>query len=451
MRTGLDYAYGRPSPAAIKAAGYTFVSRYLSPPGNPKNLSKPEADLLQANGISVVSNWEYFGDWAHDYSGGYSTGQAHAAAAARMHLDCGGPASRPIYFSVDFDPTDAQLPVIGEYYRGVASVIGLERTGAYGGFRTISYLFDHGLIRWGWQTWVWSGGLWDARAQVRQVQTNIWFAGVECDIDEAWTDDFGQWDWKRRGARVISGGEGVIYGVDVNGDLQWYRHLDPSGGSSTWASEGGTKIGSGWNVFTTLFGGADGVIYGVDSNGDLQWYRHLDPTGGDSAWAADHGTKIGSGWNVFTTLFGGADGVIYGVDSNGDLQWYRHLEPTNGVNSWAVDHGTKIGSGWNVFTKLFGGADGVIYGVDSNGDLQWYRHLDPAGGSSTWASDRGTKIGSGWNTLLTLSGGADGVIYGIQPDGDLLWYRHLDPTGGGNTWASDRGTRIGSGWNIFIY
>ena len=401
MRTGLDYAYGRPSPAAIKAAGYTFVSRYLSPPGNPKNLSKPEADLLQANGISVVSNWEYFGDWAHDYSGGYSTGQAHAAAAARMHLDCGGPASRPIYFSVDFDPTDAQLPVIGEYYRGVASVIGLERTGAYGGFRTISYLFDHGLIRWGWQTWVWSGGLWDARAQVRQVQTNIWFAGVECDIDEAWTDDFGQWDWKRRGARVISGGEGVIYGVDVNGDLQWYRHLDPSGGSSTWASEGGTKIGS--------------------------------------------------GWNVFTTLFGGADGVIYGVDSNGDLQWYRHLEPTNGVNSWAVDHGTKIGSGWNVFTKLFGGADGVIYGVDSNGDLQWYRHLDPAGGSSTWASDRGTKIGSGWNTLLTLSGGADGVIYGIQPDGDLLWYRHLDPTGGGNTWASDRGTRIGSGWNIFIY
>jgi hypothetical protein len=196
-RNGGDYAWGRPSIAAMKAAGWTFVSRYLSyesaASGSGKNLSAAEARTLLAGGIDVVSNWEWWGDWAHDYSGGYARGAQHARDANTQHLNCGGPPGRPIYFSTDFDPTDAQLPTIADYYRGAASVLGLARVGAYGGYRTIKYLFDHGVIRYGWQTYAWSGGRWDPRAQVRQVRNGVLVGGVDCDLDTALVDDFGQW------------------------------------------------------------------------------------------------------------------------------------------------------------------------------------------------------------------------------------------------------------------
>ncbi len=204
QRDGGDYAWGRPSIAAMQAAGWTFVSRYLSY-DTSKNLTPDEARTLQAGGIDIVSNWENYGDWSHDYSGGYNTGRIHAQEADRQHRACGGPPNRPIYFSTDFDPTPAQLPTIADYYRGAASVIGPARVGAYGGYHTIRYLFDAGVIRWGWQTYAWSYFQdtqtsvsylhWDPRAQVRQVRNGVLIGGVDCDLDTALVDDIGQWSY----------------------------------------------------------------------------------------------------------------------------------------------------------------------------------------------------------------------------------------------------------------
>jgi hypothetical protein len=191
----LDYAWSRPSVAGLRAAGVIAVCRYLAYPGpstDGKRLSPTEAAVLTGGGIGIVSNWEQSGTWA-EYSGGFSTGASHATEAARQHLQCGGPASRPIYFSADFDATIAQLPTIANYYRGVASVIGLDRTGAYGSYRTIRYLLDQGVIRFGWQTYAWSSGQWDPRAQLRQIQNDVVLAGVACDINESIAADFGQW------------------------------------------------------------------------------------------------------------------------------------------------------------------------------------------------------------------------------------------------------------------
>jgi len=195
VTTVIDYAWGRPSTAALRAAGAVAVCRYLAYPSTStrgKLLSLTEAAVLTTAGFGIVSNWEQAGSWA-EFAGGRVNGLAHAVQAQIEHQRCGGPPSRPIYFSVDFDATTSQLAAIGDYYRGVASVIGLDRTGAYGGYRTIRYLFDHGLIRWGWQTFAWSGGQWDPRAQLRQVRNNVGIDGVDCDINEAMTADFGQW------------------------------------------------------------------------------------------------------------------------------------------------------------------------------------------------------------------------------------------------------------------
>jgi hypothetical protein len=38
-----------------------------------------------------------------------------------------------------------------------------------------------------------------------------------------------------------------MYAVDASGDLLWYRHLDPIGGTALWANGGSPrKVSSGW-------------------------------------------------------------------------------------------------------------------------------------------------------------------------------------------------------------
>lgn len=190
--TGVDYSFARPSPGGLHGEGYTFACRYLSPPPNSKNLSKSEADALWAAGVDVVANFE---EGATNALNGHGQGVTDATIADGQSQADGIPAGRPIYFSVDFDAQPGDFAAIDAYFDGVASVIGEGRTGAYGGYAIIQHLFDAGKIRWGWQTYAWSNGAWDARAQLRQVQNDITAAGDSacCDLDQAQAADFGQW------------------------------------------------------------------------------------------------------------------------------------------------------------------------------------------------------------------------------------------------------------------
>lgn len=186
---GIDYAFSKPSPNAIKAAGYTFVCRYLGGSAS-KDLTATEAKALIAAGIDIVCNWEASASAA---LGGHAQGVKDATAALKQATACGMPSGRPIYFSVDFDASPAQQAVINAYMDGVASVLGLARTGAYGGYWVISRLFNAKKITWGWQTYAWSGGHWDSRAHIRQIRNGITVGGADCDEDQAQTVDFGQW------------------------------------------------------------------------------------------------------------------------------------------------------------------------------------------------------------------------------------------------------------------
>jgi hypothetical protein len=184
---GVDYSFARPSPSGIRASGYTFVARYLS--HEPaKNLSASEAHALEAAGLTIVCNWE---DGATNALSGYGQGVSDATAAKAQALAVGQPSTRPIYFSVDFDASSGQIGTIEAYFEGVASVIGLSRTGVYGGHYVVSSLFNSGKVKWGWQTYAWSYGVWDSRAQFRQIENGI--DNDEEDKDEAVTTDFGQW------------------------------------------------------------------------------------------------------------------------------------------------------------------------------------------------------------------------------------------------------------------
>jgi hypothetical protein len=188
--SGLDYSWSRPSVQAIVDGGFRFVCRYLSWDTTGKNLTADEAAAYVAAGIEVCSNWEYTVGAPRN---GFDQGVEDAKEAARQHVDVGGPDWAPVYFSVDFDMTDADWPAVADYFRGVAAVIGLPRTGAYGGIKSIRALFDHGLITYGWQTYAWSYGEWDHRAQVRQVQNGMTLDGATVDYNTAQASDIGGW------------------------------------------------------------------------------------------------------------------------------------------------------------------------------------------------------------------------------------------------------------------
>jgi hypothetical protein len=127
---------------------------------------------------------------ANRASAGRAAGIADAKGAAAQATACGQPSGRPIFFAVDWD---ADPSVVVAYFQGVASVIGVPRTGVYGGYKVVKFLLDHGLVAWAWQTVAWSGGRWDTRAVIRQYASTVRINGVTCDNDTAYAADYGQW------------------------------------------------------------------------------------------------------------------------------------------------------------------------------------------------------------------------------------------------------------------
>ena len=242
-----------------------------------------------------------------------------------------------------------------------------------------------------------------------------------------------------------------IYAIFDDGVLGWQFHRGVNSGTADWANRGViTKVGTAWNegrrVFKGTPSGSGGVIYRVDSQGDLYWYKHVGWYSGSKEFNGP--SKVGMGWSGIRLAFGAGRGVIYAVDSKGDLNWYRHLAEETGEFKWANGGiPMKVGVGWGQVRLGFSGGNGIVYLVDSKGDLYWYKHLGYLNGKFAWANNAtGIKVGSGWNDAASAFSGGDGVIYVLKRDGNLYWYKHTGFETGTPTWASPAGNRIGAGW-----
>ena len=65
-------------------------------------------------------------------------------------------------------------------------------------------------------------------------------------------------------------------------------------------------MGIGWGTFTALFSSGNGVIYGIQPDGVLRWYRHLGYQTGaglEAAGSWEGGVDVGRGWGGFDTVF----------------------------------------------------------------------------------------------------------------------------------------------------
>jgi hypothetical protein len=164
----------------------------------------------------------------------------------------------------------------------------------------------------------------------------------------------GGWD---RFTSVFSGGNGVIYAVDQQGNLLFYRDQTQNG---TGQVANASVIGrGGWNQFSSVFSGGNGIIYTIDQQGDLLFYR--DQTQNGTGQVANASVIGRGGWNQFKSVFSGGNGIIYAVDQQSNLVFY-HDRTQNGTGELA--NGTVIGrGGWSAFNSLFSGGNGSIYGT----------------------------------------------------------------------------------------
>jgi len=190
MAEGIDYSYGSGlSAAAMKNAGKHFVCRYLATLPNSKCINRAEASNLLHAGLSVVLVWETTADRV---LAGKGAGTADAREADRQATGL-GMKGIPIYFACDIDATPGQQGAINAYCDGAAAAIGRGRTGLYGGYWPVSRAFSAGKIRYGWQTYAWSGGNLDRRAQLYQYRNAVRLGPAEVDLDRSMATDYGQW------------------------------------------------------------------------------------------------------------------------------------------------------------------------------------------------------------------------------------------------------------------
>jgi hypothetical protein len=316
---GIDYAFGRPSIAALKDAGVKFVCRYLSH-SPTKNLTPAEANGLSAAGIWIVVVWETTAKRALD---GYAGGALDAMDAQVMAQGCGMPAGRPIYFAVDWDASAGQQAAINGYLDGAASVLGRGQVGIYGGYGPVSRALDAGKATWAWQTYAWSGSRWDARAQLQQYSNDHTLGGVGCDYDRAEKSDFGQWrvgvtpttreDDMAQVSSVGADGKQVIK-AGATADIKFSKEYTDK---HALHGEGGVSVviatAAYWCHASALF-----ELHGVDPGDEV-----------DVAWVRvkDDGTFIDDAWRLSYTCYDEQGMVIrdelggqFGVDASNRLR-----------------------------------------------------------------------------------------------------------------------------------
>ena len=393
VRSGVDYSWARPSPSGLRSAGYTFAVRYFSFDTTGKNLTASEARALQSAGLDIVSNWE---SGASDALKGRARGASDAQEALRQATAAGMPAGRPIYFSVDFDAQPSQQAVLNDYFDGVASVLGRAATGAYGGIGPIQRLFDAGKISFGWQTFAWSAGRWEPRAQLRQVRNNVTIAGGACDIDQSQADDFGQW-----GAVTspVADVEKLVAARNTDGTLEVF-----------WIASGGAiqharQTAAGWTSDAALGGLARKLAIGANADGrlevfyvgtnDMLFHRVQLPAGG---WSGE-------------VAFGGAATEL-AVDRNAD----GRLEVVFTSPGGALQHAwqTAPNGNWSAATALGGAAKDVVIGANADGRLEVFYI-----GTNNLLYHRVQLTTGGWSAELAFGVAASDLAIGRNGDGRL--------------------------------
>jgi hypothetical protein len=191
-------------------------------------------------------------------------------------------------------------------------------------------------------------------------------------------------------AQLSSSGQ-IVYAENPDGRI-WWRRLGLK------APPPSPAAGTGWTTVKNVFSGGEGVLYAVNSDGQLVWYRNATVLAGYDQAASWQQHPVGVGWGEFTRIFSPGKGIIYAVKPDGSLWWYKHYgylagSPSTQVGSWSA--AKQVGTGWGGFTKVFAAPLGYIYAINGNGELLVYHHLGWENGEVKWEGP--IKLADGWD------------------------------------------------------
>ena len=147
---GVDWLGSGPTAAELAAAGKVFRLGYIDRPDS--SLTRIQIDLMHAAGIDIglIAEWG-----AQRMLGGASAGVMDGMRIRDALTQLGAPSGTVVYCAADWNATAAQMAKIDGYLGGVASVIGHECTGVYGGRAVILHVLASGSASHFWQTYAW--------------------------------------------------------------------------------------------------------------------------------------------------------------------------------------------------------------------------------------------------------------------------------------------------------
>jgi Domain of unknown function (DUF1906) len=215
--TLIDFAMRQIPAQDIRAAGHSGVINYvsLSRPGSSfgaKPITLPYAQSLNAAGLAIVSNYQYGkpgGTAPSDFTRGFAGGVADAHTGWALHTAAGGGQNAPIFFTIDDDINrDTWNTVALQWFRGINSVLGVQRTGIYAGINPCQWATADGVIGrsstaghvWAWQTRSWSRGqIYPGAVLYQRIVSTAstpgpLVGGLEVDVSDALASDVGQWN-----------------------------------------------------------------------------------------------------------------------------------------------------------------------------------------------------------------------------------------------------------------
>ncbi|GAB3971011.1 hypothetical protein GCM10029978_045390 [Actinoallomurus acanthiterrae] len=424
-----------PDPGQIAAAGYTFLSYYLTGPGS---MTAAKVAACAAHGVAVIANFEQLADpTGRGHSGGQSDAQTALAAANA----CGIPGDRPIYFSLDYDVQPSGFAAVDAYLDGIASVLPPSRIGVYSSTWCIDHLAGNGKASWFWQSM--SGGFSGGQNATLNPHTHIWQrgyyttpGGASCEWDYAITTDYGQWGTHRpQSAAPLWDSSWSVFNPVSGTTTVFGRGLDGSIGFSQ-------NSGGGWSKWVEVnpywkFAGDPRAVFNTATNTTMVFGRGTDGSigvsensgGGWSKWAevnpywkfAGDPTVVTSPTSNYTIVFArGNDGSI-GFSQNSGGGWSKWAE-VNPYWKFAGDPRAVFNTATNT-TMVFGrGTDGSI-GVSENS----------GGGWSKWAEVNPYWKFAGDPTVVTSPTSDYTVVFARGNDGSIGFSQNSG--GGWSKWA----------------
>lgn len=183
---GVDFSYDKPGATALKAAGFSFVVGYVSP-SSGKNLTKAQIHNYHSAHLNVGIVYEDHG--TEPLHPGLAPGIVRLGNSQMDAL--GAPLTTTMYCAMDRQVAGSATAA---FFREAAR-LSKRPIGVYGSFAVVKYLMSNRILKYGWQTYAWSGGNLYGAAQVYQYSNNHHVAGGTVDYNYQEHSDAGFWLW----------------------------------------------------------------------------------------------------------------------------------------------------------------------------------------------------------------------------------------------------------------